>query len=64
MAHSHDIMLYKVQSTGQCAELHAVELYIYAVRCVGLAYLDAMVWWDGIPSLALRDQSRTFPRVG
>jgi hypothetical protein len=34
------------------------------VRCVGLAYLDAMVWRDGIPSAALRDQSRMFPRVG
>jgi hypothetical protein len=64
VAHLHDIMLYKVQSTGQCAEFHAIELDIWTIRCVYLAYLDAMAWWEGIPSVALRDQSRMFPRVG
>lgn len=28
VAHLHDIMLYEVQSAGQCAELYAIELYI------------------------------------
>ena len=62
VAHLHDIVLYEVQSAGHCAEFHTVELYICGIHT--LSTLGHDVWWDGIPSVALRDQSRMFPRVG
>lgn len=28
VAHLHDIMLYEVESAGQCAEFHAIKVHI------------------------------------
>lgn len=56
VANFRDITLvYEVQSSGKCAEFHAVKLYIQAMRMVGI--LERDVSWGEIPSVMLRDQS-------